>query len=137
MSFDLLVFDKDKAPSTKQDFLKWWEVQSEWEEGHDYEIPGIATERLRNWFEDITGHYPPMNGPLAYEGDDEEIEDKLVDYCIGKSLIYSSFPWSEAENAYYKVKELAEKHKLGFFNVSAGEVEILVPDDQGNYTKIE
>ncbi|MCP4354469.1 MAG: hypothetical protein GY793_02315 [Proteobacteria bacterium] len=137
MSFDLMVFDKDKAPSSKADFLKWWEAQSQWEEDHDYEDPAITTEKLKDWFKDIIDDYPPMNGPYAYKGDDEEIEDKLVDYCIGKSLIYTSFPWSGAENGYYKVKESAQKHKLGFFNVSSNKVEILVPDDKGCFEEMK
>ncbi len=60
-----------------------------------------------------------------HEGEDEEIEARSVDYSIGSSLIYLSFPWSLAEEAYKKVKDLAVKHGLGFFNVSNQEKEII------------
>ena len=136
MSYDLLVFEKDKAPSNIEDFLEWWNQESEWSEDHSYEDPKVTTNKLQNWFKDMIKHFPAMNGPHAYEGDDDELEDKLTDYCIGRSLIYSAFAWSEVEGAYSKVVEYAQKHKLGFFNASAEEVEVWVPSEQGDYTKL-
>ena len=38
MSYDLMVFEKTKAPTTKKEFIAWYEKQTEWGEEHDYEI---------------------------------------------------------------------------------------------------
>ncbi len=32
MSYDLLVFEKTKAPRTRMEFMKWFEVETEWNE---------------------------------------------------------------------------------------------------------
>jgi len=36
MSYDLIVFEKSKAPKTKAEFMKWYETQTKWSEEHDY-----------------------------------------------------------------------------------------------------
>lgn len=30
MSYDLMVFEKTKAPATKKEFMAWYEKQTEW-----------------------------------------------------------------------------------------------------------
>src|SRR5690606_15004282 len=69
-------------------------------------------------------YFPPMNGPFA-SGDHDD--SKVTDYSIGRSVIYSAFAWSVAEDAYSKMRELAIKHSVGFFDVSADDGEILFP----------
>lgn len=32
MSYDLMVFEKTKAPAAKKDFMAWYEKQTEWSE---------------------------------------------------------------------------------------------------------
>lgn len=32
MSYDLMVFEKTKAPKTRKEFLEWYEKQTEWGE---------------------------------------------------------------------------------------------------------
>lgn len=32
MSYDLMVFEKTKAPATKKEFMAWYEKQTEWGE---------------------------------------------------------------------------------------------------------
>jgi len=44
--------------------------------------------------------YPAMNGPYAKEEDEDN--DYVTDYCIGKDVIYAAFSWSLAEQAYEK-----------------------------------
>jgi hypothetical protein len=46
---------------------------------------------------------------------------------VGKSVIYCAFAWSKAELAYDTVFELAQKHGVGFFNVSSGNEEVWLP----------
>ncbi len=66
-----------------------------------------------------------MNGPFS-NGDDER-ENKLADYTIGKDIIYITFAWSEVESAYHLTRSLAEKHRVGFFDVSAEDGDIIRP----------
>ncbi len=70
--------------------------------------------------------FPPMNGPLASGNVDDP---RVTDHCIGRLVIYSGFAWSCAEEAYTKMRSLAIKHHVGFFDVSAEDGEILYPDD--------
>ena len=37
MSYDLMAFEIFKAPKDKEEFFKWYDKQSEWEEDHDYD----------------------------------------------------------------------------------------------------
>ena len=115
MSYDLMVFNPDKAPKSKSDFMNWYESQTEWKEEHDYDDPKISSGELKKWFLEIIKDYPAMNGPFACDNVDNP---KVTDYSVGIDMIYASFSWSEAENAYLKMSELAKKHKIGFFDAS-------------------
>ena len=50
MSYDLMVFERTKAPTTKKEFMAWYEKQTEWEEGHDYQTISVSSPALQNWF---------------------------------------------------------------------------------------
>ena len=75
--------------------------------------------------------FPPMNGKFAPEeeaiANDEDLESRLTDYSIGYNVIYAAFSWSVADEAYEKVRTLAQKHGVGFFDVS-GDGDIILPD---------
>lgn len=47
MSYDLMVFEVSKTPKTQEEFLEWYDNQTEWEEDHDYEDPEITSSALR------------------------------------------------------------------------------------------
>ncbi len=79
--------------------------------------------------------YPALNGPYAKEGDEDN--EFVTDYSIGKDIIYTAFSWSLAEQAYEKMKALAEKHEVGFFDASADEGNILFPDGKGKNQPID
>lgn len=123
MSYDLMVFDKEAAPTRKRDFLKWYDVQVKWSEEHKYNDPIVTTPELRNWFMDMVRTYPAMNGPYAVH----EESDYVSDYCIGRDVIYIGFAWPLAEQAFKSTMELAQKHGVGFFDVSANDGAILFP----------
>jgi hypothetical protein len=57
-----------------------------------------------------------MNGPLASDNPDDP---RIADYSLGRSVIYGAFAWSEAEAARELAEELAAKHGVGFFDLSA------------------
>lgn len=81
---------------------------------------------------DMIQIFTPMNGQFAPDDDalddDEELENHLADYSIGKDVIYTVFAWSVAEEAYENMLMLALKHDVGFFDVS-GDGDIILSDD--------
>ena len=130
MSYDLMVFEKSKAPTTKTEFMAWYEKQVEWSEEHDYETISVSSPALQNWFMEMKETFPPMNGEYApaLELLDEDLESHIADYCIGRDVIYVAFSWSVADEAYELMRNLAQKHKVGFFDVSADNGDIILPD---------
>jgi len=128
MSYDLMVFERSKAPGTKAAFMEWYAKQTEWSEDHDYGTIGVASPALQSWFMAMKEEFPPMNGEFAPADVDEEMESRLTDYCIGYDVIYASFAWSMAEEAYDLVRKLAAEHGVGFFDVSGNSGDIIMPD---------
>ena len=132
MSYDLMVFDKTKAPANRKDFMAWFEKQVEWSEDHDYASISVSSPALQNWFMEMKETFPPMNGEYTPDpellDEDENLESHTVDYCIGRDVIYAAFAWSTADEAYELMRDLAKKHKVGFFDVSANDGEIILPD---------
>lgn len=138
MSYDLMVFEKTKAPVTRNEFIDWYEKQTEWSEDHDYQNISVSSPSLKNWFMEMIKKFPPMDGEYSLnldpldETEAEELERHLVDYSIGHDMIYAAFSWSVAEEAYDQMLRLAKKHDVGFFDVSGENGDIILP----NGTKI-
>ena len=132
MSYDLMVFERTKAPRTKPEFMKWYEGQVEWSEEHDYQTPTVTSPALQNWYYAIKNTFPPLNGkdaPTDSELEENpELEDMVTDYSIGRDVIYAAFAWSKADAAYELVKELAKQSDVGFFDVSSDDGDIILPD---------
>lgn len=134
MSYDLMVFEKTKAPATKKEFMEWYEKQTEWGEDHDYQTISVSSPALQNWFMEMKEKFPPMNGEYAPnldpldEDEAEDLEQHMVDYSIGHDVIYAAFSWSVADEAYELMRSLAQKHQVGFFDVSADVGDIILPD---------
>ena len=132
MSYDLMVFERTKAPTTKKEFMAWYEKQTEWEEEHDYQTISVSSPALQNWFMEMKEKFPPMNGEYAPNDDaldeDENLELHMVDYSIGYNVIYAAFSWSVADEAYELMRRLAQKHKVGFYDVSGDDGDINLPD---------
>jgi hypothetical protein len=127
MSYDLMVFDPAVAPRNREEFLAWYDNQTNWTEKHSYDDPKNASPILQKWLNEFLDKFPAMNGPCA--APDEMIDDPHVtDHCIGRHVVYSAFAWSIAEEAYKAIRESAQKHGLGFFNVSSDDGEIIFPD---------
>lgn len=130
MSYDLMVFDPDASPTARDGFMDWYDQQTQWAEDHSYDNPEVCTPELRAWFLELVEEYPVMNGPHASDDFDNP---KLSDYSIGKSVIYIAFSWSVADNAYQSVFNLAKKHRVGFFDVSATNSQVWMPDSEHEY----
>lgn len=124
MSFDLMVFEPSIAPKQRHEFMAWYRLQTKWSEDHNYQDHAISSSALQVWFLDMIKSFPAMNGSLASDDFDNQ---NMTDYSIGKSMIYASFSWSVAEEAHIVMRNLSTKHKVGFFDVSASNGEILFP----------
>jgi hypothetical protein len=131
MSYDLMVFDPLSPPADRAGFMNWYKDQSQWEEAHSYDNPDISTPDLHAWFFEMTKQYPPMNGPYA---SDDVDDPKVTDYSVGKSVIYAAFAWSEADAAHSVMFNLAQKHRVGFFDVSANDGGVWLPGPAGGYS---
>ena len=123
-----MVFDLDTAPARHTQFMAWYEEQTKWSEGHRYNDPAVSATSLRAWFIDIIESFPPLNGPLSKDNLPED-EASATDYSVGQSVIYCAFAWSKAQVAYGTVFKLAEKHGIGFFDVSSGNEEVWLPSN--------
>jgi len=135
MSFDLMVFEPGAAPSSSpEEFLAWYDAQTEWSEDHDYDDPVVCSDTLRMWFTDIVAEFPMMNGPLAIKA--AEDHPSPADYSIGKNIIYAAFLWSSADAAHERVFALARKYKLGFFDITAGTGGVWLPSKDGGYEMV-
>lgn len=135
MSYDLMVFDPAAAPREASAFEEWYDVQTQWGEGHSYDDSGVASPELRAWYDEIRETFPAMNGPDATWREDLPNDSPLwddprvTDYSVGRHAIYAAFAWSVAEQAREAVVKLAEKHQVGFFDAS-GDGRIIFPGDR-------
>src|SRR5690606_38753441 len=127
MSYDLMVFNNSVAPKNRKDFMEWYDLQTEWTEDHDYSDPNNATNELKHWYLEMIKTFPDLNDTYNIENSTEEINESQ--YSIGTNIIYVSFAWSIAENAYNTMFELAEKHGVGFFDVSSDNGNIFYPEN--------
>jgi hypothetical protein len=130
MSYDLMVFDPLAPPKDRNGFMIWYEEQMMWSEEHDDSHLEVSAPSLVSWFLDMSMEFPSFDDPQNADKIDDQ---KLTEYSFGKSIIYTNFNWSEAENARRVMFELARKHKIGFFDVSAEDGQVWVPDANGNY----
>jgi hypothetical protein len=130
MSYDLMVFDSANAPEGRDEFIAWYDEQTQWKEQHGYNDPSAPSPKLRAWFDEMRKEFQPMNGPFATEDFDDP---KVTDYSLGRSVIYAAFAWSEAENARERTFDLARKHGVGFFDVSAENGGVWLPVAGGGY----
>ena len=123
MSYDLMVFEKSKAPEGEKDFLSWYREQTEQVEEHSYDNPSVSSPALQEFFYILKDIFPPMNGASAPDSERLEkergLEERLCDYCIGRDIIYLSFSYSVAEQARDIVRRTAWFTNAGFFDLGA------------------
>lgn len=124
MSYDLMVFDANVAPKERKAFIKWYDQLTEWTE----DDPAVCSDALRDWFMEMIQTFPAMDGVYAISEEEfDEDNSYNSEYSIARHAIYVCFTWSVADEAFEKVKTLAIKHKVGFFDVSSDGI-ILFPD---------
>lgn len=128
MSYDLGVFEPSAAPTDPEEFATWFEAQTEWDEPHGYDNPVVASPALRAWFMDMHREFPPLNGPFARSGNEDD--PRTADYSVGRTLIYVGFSWSQARAAYAACYRLAAKHRVGFLDVSGDDGGVWFPGEE-------
>lgn len=131
MSYDLMVFNKDKPFTNKAEFLAWYDKFTEYEEEVVYSDYKHTTQALQNFFLELIKYYPPLSGEFCDEDTLDEFEEQGnfgLEFSIGKDGIYLAFAWSNADEAYDKVRELAIKHQVGFFDVSSNDGDVIYPN---------
>ena len=120
MSYDILIFEPDVV--TDEDFPRWWEQVSRWEEPHEYDTTTGSTQAIRSFYRDLIRVFPPFNGPDALSDEElEEREDKglpVADYTIGADYIYISVGWSDANALVKIVGQMAWTQRLAVAYVS-------------------
>jgi hypothetical protein len=127
MSYDLMVFDTNAAPRSGSEFTAWYDQITEWNEGLDYNDPANLSPALRACYKDMIGAFPAMNGP---DQTDDFDSSYVSDYTCARSVVYVAFAWSVAELAHNMLVQLAEKHGVGFFDVS-GNSDVFGPTVEG------
>jgi hypothetical protein len=133
MSYDLLVFDPAIPPPGRDEFLRWFKKLAEWDEDRDYDEPAEASDALRAWFMEMITEFPAMNGSFATDDHDSP---KVTGYTICRHAIYTDFRWSEINDAYRATFSLAKKHRLGFFDASADDGQVWLPEGANGYAVI-
>lgn len=135
MSFDLVAFDPHSAPRTKKAFLDWDQrCQDENQHLTPSDDPGSLTPALQAWFTEMIQSFPPLNGPLS---DIKNVDNPTTtDYALDRTRVHACFRWSQAEAAYIHAMTLAEKHRVGMYNISSNEFDAWFPDASGNLQRI-
>lgn len=75
-----------------------------------------------------------MNGPYSKENLPDN-ESTLADYTIACGLFYTGFAWSKAELAYETMRHIAEKYRVGFFDVGSNSSDVWLPDVTGKLAR--
>lgn len=125
MSYDLMVFDPTVAPRDRDEFMRWYQAQTQWSEPHDYSDPARCSSQLAALYLDMRHEFPDMRS-VDHDGLDEG-NLKITDYSLGYSMLYLAFRWPVAESAYAATRAAAVRHGVGFFDASADDAEIWFP----------
>lgn len=125
MTYDILAFDPVSV--TDADFPTWWDEQTRWAENHSYNDVAVTTPSLNRFYKELIQTFPPMNGPDSATDveldQDPDLEDRLVDYSIGTTLVYGAFAWSQEAKARSLFTSLASKYGVAVALVSdSGEI---------------
>ena len=62
MSYDLMVYEKGKAPVDQQKFMGWYNEKIESGNGKGI---SYASEKMQTFFHSVRNIFPPMDGPFA------------------------------------------------------------------------
>ena len=119
MSYDLMVFNKERRFNERNAFLKWYDDLIQWHEDVDYNDYKHTMPELQQWFLYMKDIVPPLNGELAPKDEDFGKGDfEEADYCIATEAIYVAFAWQDGEKVHQIVKDSAKKFSLAFFDIT-------------------
>ena len=133
MSYDLFAFDPSAAPRDRKGLLQWLgALQEDNGEPPSDDLESL-TPPLRAWFREVMEVFPSLNGPHSTENYDDP---KATDYELNRDYVVACLAYSQANVAFSHMKELAEKHHLGFFNISSPTGELWLPSPDGKHEQI-
>lgn len=116
MSYDVMVFEGSKAPRTKEEFLEWYDKQTQWGEGHGYDDISVASPKLQSFYKALLESYKTLE-----ECDGSEEDGRcLLSSAIGRDIIYLCFPRGTDIDYYEEIMDLADDYGVGFYDASGG-----------------
>lgn len=119
--FRLMIFDTGAAPKTLDDFFKWFGTLN-WKEKDAIDLE-IRTPALNSWYGEIIKIFPPATGKALLET--PQLCQAHYTACGEALQLFCAEPF--AEKAWRVARKLAEKHGLGFFDISYQE-DVILPD---------
>lgn len=124
MGLNILFFEEEAAPKTREAFEDWVAESTDWKPAINYDDPETSTEVLRDFVLDLFKYYPPMNGPFARREGEESIVGAMgthipSDYSIGPDMVYVDFEYDAIDDSTEDFNEtlmdLTEEHGISYY----------------------
>ena len=77
MSYDLMIFEKNKIPTNQSDFLCWYNQKMECDNERDI---SSASEKIQKVFHSLRNILPPMNGLYAADNKTLSENPEMADF---------------------------------------------------------
>lgn len=137
MSYDLFIFEASKAPKTKEEFLAWYDKQTEWSENHGYSDISVASPALQKFYKELRKTYImgdedvlTAEGKTLAEEESAGKDGEYIRFCsIGREMMYIGFSYTNAVDICEEVEYLASDCGVGFYSCS-GACEVIFPDGE-------
>jgi hypothetical protein len=114
MSFDLFVGRPNFRILRSKELLAYF---------HSENTPAASIlPQIAQFARELAEEWPPLNkaDPSAAAAGDPESR-RAADYTFGPTSVYLSFNWSQTAEVHEKVRDLAMRHNLLFFNCSGSD----------------
>lgn len=123
MSEEWMVFVPAAAPRDRDDFLDWFDEQTEWDEDHAYRDPAVCAPALKAWFTEVSAAFPVL--------ETRRRDPREAEYSLGRVMIHVVFPRPLAAEAGALVRAAAERHGLGAFDAGSDDGTLWRPGKSG------
>lgn len=123
MSEEWMVFLPSVAPRDRDDFLDWFDAQTEWDEDHAYRDPAVCAPPLKAWFAELSAAFPML--------ETRRQSPREAEYSLGRSMIHVVFSRPLANEAGTLVLAAAERQGLGAFDAGSDEGTLWRPGKSG------
>ena len=120
MSFDVFVGLPPKRLLWAKDVVDYYDAETDWD-AHDEQPRDLILPAISQFALELGKEWPPLDpaGPFNHGASDDHVEnERLASYGFGPTSVYLCFSWSMQAEAHEKVRALAIRHNLLFFNCS-------------------